>query len=102
MSEHEMQTVIDGVVTATLKSKKQWDIAKISSVFIAAGTMIFALGIWNGNLSAWRQDIQNWREQTTIKLEKHDEDISRLQGTQHVNRVEYNSTIQPKNFANQK
>jgi len=86
MSEHEMQSIIDGVVEATLKSKRQWDIAKIASVLGGSLLTLWAVAFYCGALVS----TQNSHERRINSLEEWRNSI---QNTQNQRRAAYNKDV---------
>ena len=90
MSEHEVQTLIDGVVSATLKSKKQWDLAKILAVIIGCSSVIFALGEYRADDRDWKKNYDEWKPQISQTVSEHSRLLYTIQGERNQNQRDMN------------
>ena len=89
MSEHELQYMVDAVAKKTLSVRKKWYSAGIVSILISAGAIIFAIGVWEGDLSARMAATGKWIDKYQPVIDRHEVYISAKQMIENEQKMKY-------------
>ncbi len=83
MSQEELQSFAD----ILLEPKKKTENRKIIVIILVGLIPSTLLGIDIGKWSSWRDSMEEWRNKTEITVQRHESQISTIQGERNAARA---------------
>ena len=78
--ENTLNAAVEAITNKTMRSKRQWDIAKITTILISTGTIIFYGGVYTAQEQQFKNDINIWKPEISKTVRDDHEYLIREQG----------------------